>query len=121
VVEKAKDFELPKLLHMTREYFESKIWPHMFYMGPETIWKWKMNVARVMGNSMDKTYLADLVKAYDENDDDRVNGMIVWAMGKIGDNETIDKLKSYGDKCSKEVASEVDLAIEMLKERFKGI
>ena len=121
VVEKAKDFELPKLLHMTREYFESKIWPHMFYMGPETIWKWKMNVARVMGNSMDKTYLPDLVKAYDENDDDRVNGMIVWAMGKIGDNETIDKLKSYGDACSKEVANEVDFAIEMLKERFKGI
>ena len=115
VAAKAKDFELPLLLHMDKKYFETKIWPHMFYMGPETLWKWKMNVARVMGNSMDAKYLPDLEKAFDENDDDRVKGMIVWAMGKIGNSDTINKLKSYKANGSVMVKKEIDTAVDSLK------
>jgi epoxyqueuosine reductase len=120
VAAKAKNFELKKLLHMDREYFESKVWPHMFYMGPETIWKWKMNVARVMGNSMDHLYLTDLEKAFNENDDDRVKGMISWAMGRIGNKETIKILKSYKKQSSKIVQDEIDIAIEKLAKKNKG-
>ena len=115
VAAKAKDFELPLLLHMDKTYFETRIWPHMFYMGPETLWKWKMNVARVMGNSTDDKFLPDLIKAFDENGDDRVKGMIVWAMGKIGNRDTIKKLKSYQSNGSATVQKEIDLAMESLE------
>jgi epoxyqueuosine reductase len=115
VVAKAKDFDLPLLLHMDEEYFKTKIWPHMFYMGTKTIWKWKMNVARVMGNSLDDKYLPDLEKAFNENDDKRVKGMAVWAMGQIGNLETCDLLKSYLSGNSGEVLEEIKLAIEKLE------
>ena len=51
---KARDFNLPALLRMDKPYFETRVWPHMFYMSADDIWRWKMNVARVMGNSRDR-------------------------------------------------------------------
>jgi epoxyqueuosine reductase len=77
-------FDLRALLHMDSEYFLSRVWPHMFYMSPDFIWKWKMNVARAMGNTLDDGYVPDLVRAFDENMDERVRGMIAWALGRIG-------------------------------------
>ena len=43
-----------------------------------------MNVARAMGNSRDDSYLPDLIRAWNENDDVRTKGMIAWAIGRIG-------------------------------------
>lgn len=111
---KVEDFELSRLLHMDADYFMARIWPHMFYMGADTIWKWKMNVARVMGNSCDPAYLPDLEKAFNENEDDRVRGMIAWAMGKLGDKETIATLDSWKAGSSAAVREEIDLAIKKL-------
>jgi len=87
VAAKAEHFDLPRLLHMDRDYFAAHIWPHMFYMPPDDIWRWKMNVARVMGNSTDAKYIGDLSRAFRENDDPRVKGMAAWALGKIGGAE----------------------------------
>ncbi len=69
---------------MNREYFEFYIWPHMFYMGPEMMWKWKMNAARAMGNSLDEAFVPDLVSAIGGKEDERVQCMAVWALGRIG-------------------------------------
>ena len=69
---------------MDKEYFETKIWPHMSYMSYNDIWRWKMNVARVMGNSRDRNYTGELIRAFTENSDDRVRGMAAWALGNIG-------------------------------------
>ncbi len=71
------------------------VWPHMFYIRPDDFWKWKMNVARVMGNSRDDRYLSDLVKAFPENQDERVRGMIAWALGRIGTNQSKQSLESF--------------------------
>ena len=79
-----EDFSLPKLLHMDEAFFKERIWPHMFYMGVGDIWRWQMNAARVMGNTLDERYLPDLVRAVTENEDARVRGMAAWAMGRIG-------------------------------------
>lgn len=87
VVAKAPYFDLPSLLHMDKVYFETKIWPHMFYMSYEDIWRWKMNTARVMGNSRDGRYIPDLIRAMQENSDERVRGMAAWALGRIGGRE----------------------------------
>jgi len=43
-----------------------------------------MNSARAMGNSLDDAYLPDLLKAFRNNEDERVLGMMAWAMGRIG-------------------------------------
>jgi epoxyqueuosine reductase len=112
VVAKADDFNLPALLHMDKDYFESKIWPHMFYMSYEDIWRWKMNVARVMGNSLDDTYTQDLIRAFSDNKDDRVLGMIAWALGNIGGDKSEAMLNSVKGTCSEAVNIEVDLALE---------
>lgn len=56
VAAKADDFELPKLLHMDKAYFEGRIYPHMFYIDSKNIWLWKMNTARAMGNSLNPEY-----------------------------------------------------------------
>ena len=93
VAVKAADFALVKLLHMDKAYFESRIWPHMFYMGPADIWRWKMNVARAMGNSLDVAYVPDLIHAYHDIADERVRGMIAWALGRIGGSQSRRALK----------------------------
>ena len=56
----------------------------MFYMSDKDLWRWKMNVARAMGNSRDEDYIPDLLTAFGNNDDERVLGMMAWAMGRIG-------------------------------------
>ena len=64
--------------------FNSKIWPHMFYTIDKHLWRWKMNVARAMGNTLDDRHISTLVKAFHHDDDERVLGMIAWALGRIG-------------------------------------
>ena len=54
-----------------------------------------MNVARVMGNSLDDRYVDDLIRAYNENNDERVRGMIAWALGRIGGKKAKDALDSF--------------------------
>jgi len=95
VLKKADNFILSKLLHMDKLYFEANIWPHMFYMSYNDIWRWKMNVARVMGNSLDTCYTDDLIKAFQNNEDDRVKGMIAWALGKIGNKKSRNALENF--------------------------
>ncbi len=78
------DFNLKKLLQMDKAVFNGKIWPHMFYISDKDIWRWKMNVARAMGNSREPEYIPELLTAFRSNDDERVLGMLAWAIGRIG-------------------------------------
>ena len=107
VVAKEEYFELSRLLHMDRTYFETYIWPHMFYMPSEELWRWKMNVARVMGNSRDEKYIPDLVRAFEENPDERVRAMAAWAIGNIGGLQAKDALTGLNDECSDVVKEEL--------------
>jgi epoxyqueuosine reductase len=84
VRKKAPDFELPRLLHMDAGYFLERIRPHMFYMPVRDLWRWKMNVARAMGNSGDPAYVGDLGRALAEAEDERVRAMAAWALGRLG-------------------------------------
>jgi epoxyqueuosine reductase len=111
VEEKAGNFNLSALLHMDRDYFTAKVWPHMFYMSSDDIWKWKMNVARVMGNSLDEGYVPDLVRAFNENEDERVRGMIAWALGRIGGGRAMAALKDFHAKSEGLVRDEIAAAL----------
>ncbi len=108
---KAAAFDLGMLLHMDADYFQQYIKPHMFYMSVRDIWRWKMNVARVMGNSRDNRYVTDLIKAYQENDDPRVLGMIAWALGRLGGKEACLALQNFAQGALGTVKDEIDLAI----------
>ena len=112
VAAREKDFDLRELLHMDRDYFLAKIWPRMFYMSPDDIWKWKMNVARVMGNSLDESYVPDLARAFAENGDGRVRGMAAWALGRIGTAEARMALDGFMRASEGSVLEEVRRALE---------
>lgn len=119
VAAKATDFDLARLLHMDIAYFEAKIWPHMFYMGSETIWKWKMNVARVMGNSRAERYLPDLERAFNEEEDERIKGMAAWAMGQIGERQTKRLLNTLAKNHTGQVLEEIMLAVQFIEEKTR--
>jgi epoxyqueuosine reductase len=108
---KAADFDLSCLLHMDKSYFEQKIWPHMFYMSADDLWRWKMNAARAMGNSLNPVYVADLIRAFKENSDERVKSMIAWALGRIGNKEAMAGLKQFSQDSKGMVKEEIELAL----------
>jgi epoxyqueuosine reductase len=108
---KAADFELTRLLHMDKPYFLQKIWPHMFYMSADDIWRWKMNAARAMGNSLNPVYVAELIRAFKENSDERVRCMIAWALGRIGNKEAMAGLKQFYETGEGMVKDEIKQAM----------
>jgi epoxyqueuosine reductase len=119
VVDKTPDFDLSKLLAMDAAYFESRVWPHMFYMSTEDLWRWKMNVARAMGNTRDQRYTADLVQALETNDDHRVQAMAAWALGRIGGATAINSLRAFASRCQGALAGEIDRALDAARQSFK--
>lgn len=112
VLAKSKDFELSNLLHMDLKFYQSKIWPHMFYMPFNETWRWKMNAARAMGNTLDPKYIPELTRAFDENEDERVKGMITWSLGRIGREESKIALESFLLKSNGTVREEILLALK---------
>jgi epoxyqueuosine reductase len=112
ITEMSKTFTLEKLLTMDKEYFKKFIWPNMFYMSEDFIWKWKMNSARAMGNSLDKKYIPYLIDAIKNEDDERVKSMAAWSLGRIGGDESISALKSFNNEYSGIVKNEIDMALE---------
>jgi epoxyqueuosine reductase len=113
VAKKSSDFQLEKLLHMDRPYFEQRIWPHMFYMSADDIWRWKMNVARCMGNTRDTGYVPELTRAFEENSDERVRAMCAWALGRIGGSAARRRLESSRPTSEGVVAEEVEYALAL--------
>jgi len=113
VAARAGDFNLRSLLHMDVQYFKTRIWPHMFYMSHRELWRWHMNVARAMGNSLDTAFVPDLLQALRENPDDRVKSMSAWALGRIGDPRAKECLASYLPQSSGSVREETELALSM--------
>ncbi len=115
----SEKFAPERLLHMDKEYFEKNIWPKMFYMSYKTIWKWKMNAARAMGNSLDKKYIPDLLKALGEAEDERVRAMAAWSLGRIGGLDALYGLKLFVNDSSDMVRQEVGPAVLRAADQFK--
>ncbi len=118
VFAKAADFDLSRLLHMDKPYFEQKIWPHMFYMSYDDIWRWKMNAARAMGNSLNPVYVPDLIRAFRENKDERVQCMIAWALGRIGNKEAKDALEKFSKDSTGKIKEEIQQAIKSFPAKY---
>ena len=112
VAVKAANFDLAHLLHMDKPYFNKNIWPHMFYMSADDLWRWKMNAARAMGNSLDSAYVSALIRAFKENSDDRVQSMIAWALGRIGGTEAKAALEHLLQGTNGMVKEEIEHALK---------
>lgn len=111
VESKKKLFELAKLLHMDEHYFTTHIKPHMFYTASEDLWRWHMNVARAMGNSLDSGYISDLVRAFNENRDERVKAMCAWALGRFDGEPARSHLREFLQRSEDRVLFEVKRAL----------
>jgi epoxyqueuosine reductase len=104
----SEKFSPERLLGMDKTYFETFIWPRMFYMSSKTIWKWKMNAARAMGNSLDKKYIPHLIRAVKEEEDERVRAMAAWSLGKLGGDDASAALKQvFSEEISDMVKQEI--------------
>jgi epoxyqueuosine reductase len=112
IAAKAEDFELTRLLHMDEAWFKARIWPHMFYITPENLWLWKMNTARAMGNSLNPDHVPHLIRAFDENEDDRVKGMIAWSLGRIGAGKAREALSKFLKNAKDPVKFEIENALK---------
>ncbi|MGC9197287.1 MAG: epoxyqueuosine reductase, partial [Syntrophobacteraceae bacterium] len=110
-----EDFNLARLLHMDRTYFETRINPHMFYMRYEDIWRWKMNVARAMGNTLDPSYVPELIRAFEDNPDERVRSMAAWSLGRIGGKRARAGLEKFNLHSQGTVKEEVRMALKKLE------
>jgi len=107
-----RNFELSALLHMDKTYFESRIWPHMFYVSYQDVWRWKMNAARAMGNSRDDRYVPELIRGFKATEDKRVRGMIAWALGRLGGARAKTALEGFKRVSRGLVINEIMLALE---------
>jgi len=116
VAAKADYFELTRLLHMDVEYYETHIWPHMFYIQTKNLWLWKMNTARAIGNTLNRKYVPELIRAFGENDDERTRGMIAWSLGRLGGSDAQEALNRFLAEASGLVKEEVEGAISTAAE-----
>ncbi len=112
-VKKAPYFALSKLLHMNTGYYETCIRPNMFYMPSSELWRWHMNVARAMGNTLDPLYITDLIRAFEENSDVRVKSMAAWALGRIGGTAAKSALERFQSQSDGALKDEVDFALTL--------
>lgn len=111
---KKQYFDLVKLLHMDEVYYQQYIQPHMFYVPVTELWRWKMNVARAMGNSLHQDYIPELIKAFNEHNDDRVRGMIAWALGMLGGSKARESLERFRNSATERVNEEIEMALACL-------
>jgi len=74
-----------------------------------------MNAARSMGNSLDAAYVPDLIRAFEEHQDERVRRMCAWALGRIGGNEARAALKGFLTRSEGRIREEVEQAIHLAK------
>ena len=86
----------------------------MFYMPLTDIWRWKMNVARAMGNSLEPKYIPDLIQAFHGNKDERVKSMCAWALGRIGGSKAKAALQEFLVESEGNVKDEILEALENL-------
>ena len=75
-----------------------------------------MNAARSMGNSLDAAYVPDLLRGFEENEDERVKRMCAWALGRLGGDEARTALEGFLTRCEGRMREEVEQAIEALKQ-----
>lgn len=106
----APDITLPAILNMTDEFYANRIKPIMYnYIKDKRYFI--RNAAIAMGNSKDENYVKDLEIAL-TNPDEMIREYAVWALGKIGGQDSRRVLESrYANESSDNVKQAIDQAL----------
>jgi epoxyqueuosine reductase len=83
LLERAADFSLVRLLTMSQDHYEQKVWPLLYYIRKENRKLWQRNAAVALGNQGDPEAVTALVSAL-EDPEPVVRMHAAWALGKIG-------------------------------------
>jgi epoxyqueuosine reductase len=113
-MERAGDFQPDVLLTMSQDHYENKVMPLMFYIPKENIGKWKMNAARALGNTGDRSHVTILAQTLSDNPDETVRGMCAWSLGRLGGTKAKAALESRLPQEDGLVQEEINLALEMI-------
>lgn len=70
-----------------------------------------------MGNSLDTSYNNDLIRAFNENDDERLKGMIAWSLGRLGGEDAKRALEGFRDQAEGLVLAEIEMALSKLEQK----
>jgi epoxyqueuosine reductase len=83
LLERAADFSPARLLTMSQEHYEQKVWPLLYYIRKENRKLWQRNAAVALGNLGDSETVPVLVSALEDREP-LVRAHAAWAVGKIG-------------------------------------
>jgi epoxyqueuosine reductase len=83
LLERAADFSLGRLLTMSQEHYEQKVWPLLYYIRKENRRLWQRNAAVALGNQGDPEAVPALVSALGDPEP-LVRAHAAWALGRIG-------------------------------------
>jgi epoxyqueuosine reductase len=83
LLERAADFSLGRLLTMSQEHYEQKVWPLLYYIRKENRKLWQRNAAVALGNQGDPEAIPALVSVL-EDPESLVRAHAAWALGRIG-------------------------------------
>lgn len=78
----AADFTLVKLLHLTDDFYQTRVNPIMYNYIRE-LWLFQRNAAVAIGNSGDDSLVPELIEELN-HPQDAVRSHVAWALGKIG-------------------------------------
>ena len=107
----AQDFDIPKLLNMTDEFYTRTVYPLMYnYITDQKYFR--RNAAIALGNTGDSRFVPDLAGAMTDPEE-MVRGCAAWALGRIGGNSAGQILeKSLAREMSESVRTEIHAALD---------
>jgi len=115
LLERATDFSLLKLLTMSQEHYEQKVWPLFFYIRKENRKLWQRNAAVALGNQGDPEAIPELISAL-EDPEPLVRAHAAWALGKIGGKQAKGALeKRRALEADEDVRKEIQEALKEAK------
>lgn len=108
----AGDFSLRKLLHLTDEFYQTRVQPIMYNYIREP-WIFQRNAAVAIGNGGDDGHVPDLAEELD-HPEEAVRSHAAWALGKLGGPKAVEALERRKRmETSEVVRQELDWALEM--------
>ncbi len=113
LVEISKDFTLSAMLHMSDEFYETRVQPIMYNYIKERKY-FQRNAAIALGNIGDLSFAADL-EIVMGNPEELVRAHAAWALGKIGGSSAKQILKSsLNRENSEKVKEEIKMALQRI-------
>jgi epoxyqueuosine reductase len=111
LLQRAGDFDLRKILGMSKSYYEERVWPQFFYISRDRVDRWQMNAARALGNQRDPENVPLLTATLEGSPFENVRAMSAWALGRVGSTSARVALERRRGQEHGTVADEIERAL----------